>query len=79
LLNVPLPESAAPDSLENLATLTNQPDAKDRVNFVGCTNSAVLSLRVGEWKWIPPGNNGYGPNKKTRSPPARRLRASCTT
>lgn len=66
LLNTELPETAAPDSLENFAALTNQPEAKDRVHYISSTNGPQLTLRVGDWKWIPPGNNAYGPNKQAK-------------
>jgi arylsulfatase A-like enzyme len=74
-----LPEDAAPDSINVMATLLGYPTFKaERDSFIAHNGGTQgpLAIRQGSWKYIQPGRGGYGkgaPDEDKKPPAAGQL------
>jgi arylsulfatase A-like enzyme len=64
LLKISLPERSAPDSFDEWKSWSGK-NTKGRKYVIEATNSASLSVRTAQWKYIEPGSNAYKYDKYT--------------
>lgn len=64
LLKISIPENSAPDSFDAWKSWSGK-ETKGRKYVIEATNSASLSIRTNQWKYIEPGSNAHKYDKYT--------------